>query len=761
MMVGSHLWVHVANGHGGETYDYNQSLYDMAFAPPNVLAEARSGNPLAVGIHLLCGNVPSGYLSLDCRPLDAASRTYQTVPGPGGGCQVRNVQTLTLSTGSSASAPTARSYRSRRNSILTMATRALRPQIRPTYGQRCDGGEAFTNSQQGACKPSAAIGSQGLEAADDPSGHGTPPSGLEAADDPSGHGTPPSPFTPHPDQLADLRTASETMAAVLFICALGQPLVLAHLNGFTAIGLHASGSARSAMLGQIKALCSVPVTAAHIFMIGQYLAGAELFTAPVDFAPEPHTICRSCAQRVARGTTLAWCTLAALQGTPLSDAATRAFATTEMFRGPSTSLPDAPADGVRFDFEASSAAQSVARRPADERTAPAWSAPQRMLQQDHALVSSLLGSVSSGDSLLDGWAERVQPLDASSGPRELLGHAPSFDVDGIPLSPPPAPLRLPWLPRPPLQKPAAPDPPACPTVLDISHPRRPGLRPSDGSKPLSQTSPLFETSSPPGFPRPASIAPAARPSPSASPRQPSGRATECGTAGANAVCLATSTPLQTLTSTSPTSSAGSATTPTNLWQPISSKGSDSTPMSSCSPCGYLTSPRSPFGYASVGKELRRLRSIGWYEFYSSLPFPAHVPQRPGGDGAQVGAGQAPSAPPLDWVVRVLLQPPFSGSCTSTARGRRRTSWSRTGSGAPPRATDRAPPPSTPPASRPSPHLLGEPTYGFEDDAKDYFNQLVMAPSELHKVGAISLAGPSHLATSAEQPSGADWLVFAS
>ena len=29
------------------------------------------------------------------------------------------------------------------------------------------------------------------------------------------------------------------------------------------------------------------------------------------------------------------------------------------------------------------------------------------------------------------------------------------------------------------------------------------------------------------------------------------------------------------------------------------------------------------------------------------------------------------------------------------------------------------------------HLLGEPTYGFEDDAKDYFNQLVMAPSELH------------------------------
>ena len=78
-----------------------------------------------------------------------------------------------------------------------------------------------------------------------------------------------------------------------------------------------------------------------IFMIGQYLAGAKLFAAPVDFAPEPDTVCRSGAQRLAwlaRGTTFAWCTLAALQGTPLSDAASRAFATTEMFRGPATSL---------------------------------------------------------------------------------------------------------------------------------------------------------------------------------------------------------------------------------------------------------------------------------------------------------------------------------------------------------------------------------------------------------------------------------------
>ena len=145
---------------------------------------------------------------------------------------------------------------------------------------------------------------------------------------------------------------------------------------------------------------------------------------------------------MARGATFAWCTLAALHGTAIADAAGRAFTTTEMFRCPVTEMPDASqTDTVQFDFGAS-AIRSVAQRPADERTAPAWDALQRMLRQDQALVDSLLESVAAGDSLLDGWAERVQPLDASSVPRDLLEHAPSFEddrLDGIPLSPPPAP----------------------------------------------------------------------------------------------------------------------------------------------------------------------------------------------------------------------------------------------------------------------------------------------------------------------------------
>ena len=273
--------------------------------------------------------------------------------------------------------------------------------------------------------------------------------------------------------MVSIQTATETLAAVLFVCVIGQPLVLAHLDGFTAVGLHTTVSTRSAILSQIKVLCSILVSATHmIFMIGQYLTGAKLFAAPVDFAPEPAMICRSRAQRLAwlaQGTTFAWCTLAALQGTPMADATARAFATTEMFRGPSTDLPDDTVEGVRFDFGASSA-QSVARRPADERTAPAWGALQRMLQQDEALADSILKSVAGGDTLLEGWAERVQPLDASSVPRELLEHAPSFDderLDNVLLSPPLEPLRLSWLPLPPPQRPVSPQTPACPTILDM------------------------------------------------------------------------------------------------------------------------------------------------------------------------------------------------------------------------------------------------------------------------------------------------------
>ena len=97
----------------------------------------------------------------------------------------------------------------------------------------------------------------------------------------------------------DLRAATGTMAAVLFTWSSPAPGARTPRQ-LHAVGLRTSGPTRSATLGQIKMLCAVLVTAAHmIFMTGQYLAGAKLFAAPVDLAPVPDAVCRSGAQRLA------------------------------------------------------------------------------------------------------------------------------------------------------------------------------------------------------------------------------------------------------------------------------------------------------------------------------------------------------------------------------------------------------------------------------------------------------------------------------
>ena len=59
-------------------------------------------------------------------------------------------------------------------------------------------------------------------------------------------------------------------------------------------------------------------------------------------------------------------------------------------------------------------------------------------------------------------------------------------------------------------------------------------------------------------------------------------------------------------------------------------------------------------------------------------------------------------------------------------------------------------------------MLGEPVYVIGDDFKDYFNQLAMAPSELHKVGTVFLAEAGDLPLSGGEPAeGTDQLVFVS
>lgn len=176
----------------------------------------------------------------------------------------------------------------------------------------------------------------------------------------------------------------------------------------------------------------------------------------------------------------------------------------------------------------------------------------------------------------------------------------------------------------------------------------------------------------------------------------------------------------------------------------------------------------PLGFASVEKELRRLHGKGWYDFFPDLPFwPIYL----NGQGAtarklepdrfrRTTEGGGPRHPTYDesgfralslneashihhvsrhfsndprpemtaWLrARGLLPAPTDGQRSEKSK------WPR----------ERKPQLSAVMRDmailRRAAHLLNEPIYVFGDDAKDYFNQLTMASSELHKLGIVFLA----------------------
>ena len=144
------------------------------------------------------------------------------------------------------------------------------------------------------------------------------------------------------ERAIDIRQATSVTAILLFVSVLGQPLVLAHADGYTTAGLvMPPGSKRHEAMAHVQMLATAMVTCtAYIaFMIGEYANGARVFAAPVDYQPPAEAICATSQQRrrrAARGSAFIWCTLAALGGTPIGDAATRAVLGCEMFVKPVT-----------------------------------------------------------------------------------------------------------------------------------------------------------------------------------------------------------------------------------------------------------------------------------------------------------------------------------------------------------------------------------------------------------------------------------------
>ena len=217
-------------------------------------------------------------------------------------------------------------------------------------------------------------------------------------------------------------------------------------------------------MAAIQSLCNVVTTVAYLaFMVGEYASGLRLFTAPIDFRPPEAQIVRTPAQRrrcLQAGAAFIWCTLAALQGTPAGDAATRAVLAAHMFIKPVEQLTGQVTSGSAVEFHTGrQTATSILRRPLldHEDSPPSWRALESMHQWDRLLADSIVADISAGDELLAGWLERIQPLDTQTVPADLLERLPNFQdgrLDAVPLHPQQQPLRTPWLSLAPRQRPA-------------------------------------------------------------------------------------------------------------------------------------------------------------------------------------------------------------------------------------------------------------------------------------------------------------------
>ena len=271
--------------------------------------------------------------------------------------------------------------------------------------------------------------------------------------------------------MVDSRGYAEGMAILLFICALSEPLILAHANGYTSAGLVLPTAARRpAAMRLVSQLCSCVVSAALYmpFMIGQYASGAMLFAAPVDFVPPPESIVRSPAHRArsfATGAAFVWCTFAALSDASLGDPAARAILACRMFQAPHSEPSDIPASAaVEFSFGVTKL-RSLQQRPDPDhpRAGAAARALRAATLADMALRLAL--EQQSSDPLLEGWVDRITPLVIGEIPTHLLEALPDFSdarLDDVPLSQILRPLTTDWYPLPPEQPDAPSHAPACP-----------------------------------------------------------------------------------------------------------------------------------------------------------------------------------------------------------------------------------------------------------------------------------------------------------
>lgn len=150
-----------------------------------------------------------------------------------------------------------------------------------------------------------------------------------------------------------------------------------------------------------------------------------------------------------------WCTLVALAGTPIWDAAARCLISTQAFIKPMSALADAKmhhAMGPPLEFRTGVAKSvSLVGRPLlDMESSPSlWSAMSKTLEADGLLRNALL---SSANAELESWIAALRPTPVHEIPHSLLTSLADFSdvrLDRVELPTVRPPAELPWVPLPP------------------------------------------------------------------------------------------------------------------------------------------------------------------------------------------------------------------------------------------------------------------------------------------------------------------------
>lgn len=120
-----------------------------------------------------------------------------------------------------------------------------------------------------------------------------------------------------PPETVQLEANLSACVVLLYITILMQPLVYAHMNGLTALGVMLpTGSPKSFAASWVRRACRAFCSARTLsFLVGVSATGLRLYAAPIAYAPDASSICSSSEQRrgwLQRGVRFAWCTLAAL-----------------------------------------------------------------------------------------------------------------------------------------------------------------------------------------------------------------------------------------------------------------------------------------------------------------------------------------------------------------------------------------------------------------------------------------------------------------